>query len=52
LGLIANINVNDYIIEGEIVAGDILPKFKTYEDKILDYLSKHSDSEIINKIKN
>jgi len=52
LGLIANINVNDYIIEGKIVAGDILPKFKTYEDKILDYLSKHSDSEVINKIKN
>ena len=52
MGLIANINVNDYIIEGEIVAGDILPKFKTYEDKILDYLSKHSDSEVINKIKN
>ena len=52
MGLISNINVNDYIIEGEIVAGDILPKFKTYEDKILDYLSKHSDSEVINKIKN
>ena len=46
------IDVPDDITYGKERQGVDIAKIRTYEEKVLDYLSKHSNNPVVNKIRN